>query len=339
MNDQNVVFDQEPVIVDGRTLVPFRAIFEALDVPVGWDGATQTVSGVHNGTDIRLGINQRTAYVNNRTIAFDVPPQVMNGRTLVPLRFFENTGLGIAWDAENRQVNMEGHVSSDIGSDTPVADDQPANGDLVNGLTLDEQLFDAVSRGYADEAFALAQAGADVNYMDPQFRNTPLQHAAAGNHAELTALMLEKGADPNHILDVTSRESILTYVAGLGDHEKPDLEVFEALLNAGADPNHRLAQTFGRQSALDIAASASYMNDAVHRSPDQNLVALLLRYGADPSGGDALYRAIQTESMGIVRFLLDHGAPVNVDIAITSDYRGARQEIWTEEMIDLFAGY
>jgi uncharacterized protein YkwD len=79
--------DVQPQIIDGRTLVPLRAVFEALEALVTWDEKTQGVAAVKGNIDINLTIGSSRAYKNGQLITIDVPPQIINGRTLVPLRF------------------------------------------------------------------------------------------------------------------------------------------------------------------------------------------------------------------------------------------------------------
>lgn len=43
VNGQDITAEAQPVIIDGRTLVPARALAEKLGATVGWDGASQTV--------------------------------------------------------------------------------------------------------------------------------------------------------------------------------------------------------------------------------------------------------------------------------------------------------
>ncbi|MDO5061637.1 MAG: stalk domain-containing protein [Peptostreptococcaceae bacterium] len=86
-----VNFDTPPVSKDGRILVPLRAIFEALDAEVKWDGATQTITAVKDGKTLTLVMNKAEAKVNDGTatnmIKLDVPASMQKGRTYVPLRF------------------------------------------------------------------------------------------------------------------------------------------------------------------------------------------------------------------------------------------------------------
>ena len=56
VNGNPVVFDQPPVIINNRTLVPLRAIFEAQGAQVNWDGATRTVKATKGSTTITAKI-------------------------------------------------------------------------------------------------------------------------------------------------------------------------------------------------------------------------------------------------------------------------------------------
>ncbi|GBF32636.1 chitinase [Desulfocucumis palustris] len=135
--DGNAInFDVPPTIEEGRTLVPLRAIFEALGANVGWDGATQTVTATKGQVAITLVIGGK-AYKNNTEVILDVPAKVVNGRTLVPLRFVsEALGAGVDWDGNTETVAITSATPA------PVINDQASNGPitaiapaLVNAMT------------------------------------------------------------------------------------------------------------------------------------------------------------------------------------------------------------
>lgn len=114
MNGEELLMDQPPVIINGRTLVPFRAIFEAFGTQVSWDGETKTASAEKDGMSIKLVVNSNKAFVNNEEKELDVAPFALNGRTLVPVRFISETlGAKVSWDGENRMVNIETEASGD----------------------------------------------------------------------------------------------------------------------------------------------------------------------------------------------------------------------------------
>lgn len=107
LDGETLAFDQPPIISNGRTLVPLRGIFEALGAEVGWDNATQTVSAEKGETIVYLFIGQKTAYINGEATELDVPAQIVNNRTLVPLRFVsEALGANVAWDGNTRTVTI-----------------------------------------------------------------------------------------------------------------------------------------------------------------------------------------------------------------------------------------
>jgi len=102
-------FDVPPIIIDGRTLVPFRFLAEALGCDVSWDEGERRVTAVDswNGREIVLWVDRTEALVDGRTRTLDVPAMIINGRTLIPLRFFsESTGAGVEWQAETRTVTV-----------------------------------------------------------------------------------------------------------------------------------------------------------------------------------------------------------------------------------------
>lgn len=105
VNQEEVLFDQPPVLENDRTLVPVRAIFEALDTTVTWNEDTKEVTAEKNGTNILLTIDSSTAYVNGKDYTLDVPPRIIGDRTLVPLRFISDSlDCHVAWKDSTNTV-------------------------------------------------------------------------------------------------------------------------------------------------------------------------------------------------------------------------------------------
>ena len=95
--------DVPPSIIDGRTMVPMRVIFEKLGASISWDPGAQKVTAEKDGINLELVIGAPTAKLNGSDINLDVPAVISEGRTLVPLRFIsEILGLTVDWDAERR---------------------------------------------------------------------------------------------------------------------------------------------------------------------------------------------------------------------------------------------
>ena len=65
LDDEYITFDVEPQIIEGRTMVPLRAIFEAMGAEIEWDGDTQTVAAVKDETVVVAVIGSNIIYVND----------------------------------------------------------------------------------------------------------------------------------------------------------------------------------------------------------------------------------------------------------------------------------
>jgi hypothetical protein len=99
--------DQAPVVISGRTLVPVRAVVETLGAVVEYSADTQTVFATRGPVSIALRIGSVVATVNCEDRTLDVPAQIMNGRTMVPLRFIgEILGAVVTWDQQTRTAEV-----------------------------------------------------------------------------------------------------------------------------------------------------------------------------------------------------------------------------------------
>lgn len=102
-----VTFDAPPIIQDQRTLVPFRAIAEALNVTVSWDEKTRTVSATDGKNSVKLQVGNKTAYRNDTPIILDTAPILLHERTLIPIRFFsEAFRCEVVWDGPHKTVQI-----------------------------------------------------------------------------------------------------------------------------------------------------------------------------------------------------------------------------------------
>lgn len=91
INGKRVNFDTPPVSKGGRTSVPLRAIFEALEAEVKWDAKSQTINATKGERKVNLVLNKSDAKISDnsgeKTIRLEVPAGLEKGRTYVPLRF------------------------------------------------------------------------------------------------------------------------------------------------------------------------------------------------------------------------------------------------------------
>lgn len=132
LDGEKVAFDVEPQIIDGRTMVPLRKIFEEIGAAVKWNGDTRTVSarkgsktvtleinssemqiekgGLGSGENSETGLeagNAASEKAETETVQLDVPAQIVSGRTLVPTRAVsEAFGLSVDWNEKNQTVSI-----------------------------------------------------------------------------------------------------------------------------------------------------------------------------------------------------------------------------------------
>jgi|GEM_PF-4393573 len=105
LDGKQLVFDSSPVIINGTTLVPMRTIFEALGMDVLWYDKSQTILADRGNFNVTLKIGCRYAYKNEQKITLIEPPSLINGRTMVPLRFIaEAADCTVDWNSQDSTV-------------------------------------------------------------------------------------------------------------------------------------------------------------------------------------------------------------------------------------------
>lgn len=121
LNGQRIDFDVDPVIINDRTMVPLRAIGEALQAKVDWEEATETITITKGDVVNTLKLGDVNAYktVNGKqeTIVLETAPFTKNDRTLVPLRYLsESFDMQVEWVEEENMVRI---TSKDLPTPKP----------------------------------------------------------------------------------------------------------------------------------------------------------------------------------------------------------------------------
>ena len=236
LDGQPISFDVPPQIVEDRTLVPFRAIFEALGYEVGWDQETQTVSGVKGDVTLEMVIGSTTATITTvvaedaedadaddaedadaededaedaedadaedaedaedadaedaddedaadadaededadeadtatvaepkvETVTFDVPPQIIDDRTLVPVRAVgEMSGYLVDWIGDTRTVTIDTPEAEPEAPEAPTETAAPETTDAPEATEAPETT-DAPEATEAPKATAAPEADSDL---------------------------------------------------------------------------------------------------------------------------------------------------------------------------------
>ena len=117
INDNPIVFwQQDPVIIDGYTLVPVREISETLGAKVNWNQTEKKVSLIKGdvGAAMRKDEKMITIYslngetiLSSRNVTLDTSVVIINGKTMVPVRVVAETfGVNVQWHARSRTVRL-----------------------------------------------------------------------------------------------------------------------------------------------------------------------------------------------------------------------------------------
>lgn len=106
--DRNTVrTDVPPIMVQDRTLVPIRGIFEAFNAQIDWLPDVKRVHILRDPQEIWLRIGVTHAKVDNRLVPLDVAPLIYRNRTMVPLRFIAETlGATVSWDPATQTITI-----------------------------------------------------------------------------------------------------------------------------------------------------------------------------------------------------------------------------------------
>jgi len=139
VDGRRVPLDAPVVLVDGRAMVPARAVFEALGAEVLWDAREQRVTIVRGETQSQLWIGVPLARVDGRTLPVQPAPRLVSGRAVVPVRFAEDAlGFRVVWDEASRSIRLY--------TGGPVVEEPVATlafvGDVLLGYGMVETLID-----------------------------------------------------------------------------------------------------------------------------------------------------------------------------------------------------
>ena len=177
VNGRKVYFDQPPIIQNGRTLVPVRATCDAMDIDVEWIQQIQDVRLTRGNKEFSLQIGESMYYIEKygegSYHCFDVPPQIINGRTLLPIRAIaEFFGYDVTWEGSTKSVIIEGS-SYDGNTDTWEDDNTSENTWDEPSISFEDYIgvWDTFSSRYAK------YVDARIRIVDVDLRNETIDIA------------------------------------------------------------------------------------------------------------------------------------------------------------------
>ena len=108
VNGRELYMSSPPVIRESRVLVPMRAYLESLGAVVHWE-PPETVTATLQGRQVQMKIGASGALVDGREVKLDVPAQIINDRTYLPLRFLsEGLGAQVHYDGKSVTITTAG---------------------------------------------------------------------------------------------------------------------------------------------------------------------------------------------------------------------------------------
>lgn len=107
IDNEPLVMEVEPATVNGSTMVPMRAIFEALGAEIEWNNYTKGVTAIKDNKTVVLYMHDTNAYINGVAYPMSTPPATIEGRTMVPVRFVaEALDCYVYWDKYDQLVSI-----------------------------------------------------------------------------------------------------------------------------------------------------------------------------------------------------------------------------------------
>lgn len=158
VNDELLVLQQPAVVKDGWTLVPFRAVFEALGATVAWDAAKETATATKEGTSVELFLPSSEAKVNGHGVYLDTDAVKVGGRTMVPMRFVGHAlGVYAGWDPMSGSVfYSQRSPEAVVAAANYRREIQGLAGEMMEHFVLSDQLLQQyVERGITQEEFGV----------------------------------------------------------------------------------------------------------------------------------------------------------------------------------------
>ena len=286
VNGENISFpNASPEVTNGRTMVPMRAVLEALGAKVDYADDTRTVTATLGDVSLTHVIDTNTIEMGSgEKLTMDTTSYVSKGSTLVPLRFFSQAlGYEVYWD--------EGQRTAVVIDKADFISKTDKNFTILNGLQ-------AEAAGEADEAGDTAMdmdVSGEIKLLDGT------SDEALPFSAKMTALVSDKAVNISGTMDLSA-------IAKLAESE--DDSTADGLVAALGDLTFEIIG--GEALWMNIPALSSLISgvpaegDVWLKSDDFNMStvsAAAATSSADATIGSVLYEVVE---------YMDADGPVNI---------------------------
>lgn len=226
IDGKNIPTDVAPVIKDNRTLVPARAVFEAMGGIVSWDAKNPAdISIQYKETLVELKVGSTIASVGGIQKTLDVPAQLVNDRTLIPVRFVSESLLfKVQWNQDTKTVSISspqegqapveallGEITSFTVAETgnkhrvTIAANNPIADYTNDSLTNPTRFFVDIPK------FGLSQTTSQVSITDPNCAVTTIRGAMNENNTTRIVMDLKEQSIPTISLSEDKKTMYLDF--------------------------------------------------------------------------------------------------------------------------------
>lgn len=286
INGKIIESDVNPMIINSRTMVPVRVLFDSFGAEVLWNGSLRQVVVSTASSVIVFTIGSSTAYIDGVGRTVDVPPTIVNDRTFVPIRFISDVlGYDVVWNGSTRTVYITGKSASS-GSGSPSADDSnAADGEAslvelskITAVEKSESVDITVSLAEKIEPKTMTLSSPDrlvfdfysVNQtcVDSNIKldNSSIVEVRWATHPDFTRIVVETVAEASYSVRYTSTACIITvgktaYVPENEDNPVSAPSVSEPVISNGTAP-----------VVVVDAGHGGYDSGAIGKDADGNVV-------------------------------------------------------------------
>jgi len=285
INGEAVKSDVNPVVINNRTLVPVRSIFEKLGADVTWIGSKKQVIIKSNSVRIVLNVDKTRAYVGDKPVELDVAPTIINSRTVIPVRFVsEILGYDVKWESKTNSVHINTPKYDD---EDPIIQKVSVKKNAYSStVTVDVRNMKRPNITYASNPtrFIADFPDASINGGDSRRRmdTNDITEVRYAEHGDYSRVVIETPADS--VFDVSyTKNSMVVKVTT----EYVDEEVIESKKDSEGDQEYE--DDYDKNDAPVIEKPVIDLSDI---DPDKAIIVI------DPGHGGADMGAVGRDEEG-----------------------------------------
>lgn len=350
INGKTVDSDVNPMIINGRTMVPVRILFDTFGADVLWNESLRQVIISTATSVIVFTIGSKTAYIDGVGRTVDVPPTIVDGRTLVPIRFISDVlHYDVVWNGSARTVYVSGKKSETAPDDNkPNMPDDEREEELVLAelsritavekaktvditVSLSEKIEPKVMKLSDPDRLVFDFYGVEqtCNNSDIQFENTSVTQIRWASHPDYTRIVVQTTEQTDYSLRYTSAACIITIEKTAYTPDDEDTPSDDNVSSSGTAIEPPKVSGDTPVVVID-AGHGGYDSGAIGRDVDGNEV--IKEKDANLSIAQKLAQKLKSSG---VKVIMTRSADVALGDTVMADLV-ARAEIANKSQADLF---